>query len=174
MAMTKIVTSAFFLAALSCGTPTLAASDHIQAGSLTCDVSAGIGMIIGSKRSVDCIFTPSTAGGLEHYQGTITNFGLDVGALKQGSLIWLVYAPSKRGPGALQGDYAGAQADATFVVGLGANVLVGGFSRSIALQPVSIEGNQGFNIAVGIASLKLRYEPPAPAPSKTTTRHKSK
>ena len=38
-------------------------------------------------------------------------------------------------------------ASATVGVGLGANVLVGGSGNSIALQPVSIEGTTGLNVA---------------------------
>ena len=62
--------------------------------------------------------------------------------------------------GALAGAYAGATASATVGVGAGANVLVGGFNRSITLQPVSIEGNTGLNVAAGIGEITLHYEAP--------------
>ncbi len=38
---------------------------------------------------------------------------------------------------------------------LGANVLVGGSNRTIALQPVSVSGQVGINIALGVADLSL-------------------
>ena len=62
------------------------------------------------------------------------------------------------GPGALAGEYAGAQASVALGVGGGANVLLGGFHKSIALQPVSVEGQNGLNVAAGIAAMSLHYE----------------
>ena len=73
-------------------------------------------------------------------------------------IVWAVFAPTngmKRG--ALEGGYAGATASATAGVGVGANVLVGGFDRSITLQPVSIEGSTGLNVAAGIGAISLKY-----------------
>ena len=42
-------------------------------------------------------------------------------------------------------------------VGLGANVLIGGLDKSIALQPVSVEGSTGLNVAAGIGSISLKH-----------------
>ncbi len=61
--------------------------------------------------------------------------------------------------GALAGTYAGATAEATIAVGLGANVLVGGSNRTVALQPLSVTGQTGLNLAAGVASLTLRPGP---------------
>ena len=72
-------------------------------------------------------------------------------------MTWAVFAPGRINRGALAGSYGGASAQATIGVGLGANVLVGGFKRTIALQPLSIQGQKGLNIAAGIAGLSLRY-----------------
>ncbi len=44
----------------------------------------------------------------------------------------------------------------------GANVLVGGGDKSIALQPVSVEGESGFNLAAGVTTVTLEV---APAPA---------
>ena len=71
-------------------------------------------------------------------------------------MLWTVFAPGRAVRGALAGEYAGGSAEATVVGGLGANVLLGGSNRSIALQPVSVGGQTGFNLAVGIADLQLR------------------
>ncbi len=60
-------------------------------------------------------------------------------------------------PGSLAGNYGGVTAGATVGVGLGANVLVGGSNNSIALQPLSIEGNTGLNVAAGIADITLKF-----------------
>ena len=68
--------------------------------------------------------------------------------------------PPTCGRGALEGDYAGATASATVGVGLGANVLIGGLDKSIALQPLSVSGNTGLNIAAGVGVITLKYELP--------------
>ena len=92
----------------------------------------------------------------EHYTGTISKFGVDIGYTEGACWSGRVFAPtSDVRPGALQGDYAGATAQATVGVGVGANVLIGGLDKSIALQPLSVEGNKGLNVAAGIGSISL-------------------
>ena len=127
-----------------------------QAGTLNCDVSAGIGLIIGSRREVNCLFTPAYAAPPEQYVGAITKFGLDLGVTGGGQLVWAVHMSTTRRRGVLAGSYAGASAEASAIVGLGANLLVGGNDRSVALQPLSIQGQIGLNLAVGVANLALR------------------
>src|SRR5215207_2087590 len=123
-----------------------AQAQNVQAGTLVCDVSGGIGMIIASQRDMACTFTNSR-GEPEVYVGRIRRFGLDIGATAGGQIVWAVFAPSGRySRGALAGTYSGASAEATVVAGLGANVLVGGSNRSLALQPVSLQGQAGLNI----------------------------
>lgn len=141
-------------AALATAAP---AQERVQAGSLTCDVSAGIGLIIGSQRLVYCTFTPAVPGPIETYTGSITRIGLDLGITTGGVMIWVVYAPTIRPIGALAGEYAGASAEASVFAGLGANVLVGGSGATVALQPVSVQGQTGVNLAAGIAGLELRF-----------------
>lgn len=148
-----ITSAAFVLAAL---TGAAQAQERVQAGSLTCDVSAGIGLIIGSQRNVSCTFTPSTPGPIEYYTGTISKLGVDVGVTTGGVMVWLVWAPTDRPVGALAGTYAGGAAEASLVAGIGANALVGGSNRTIALQPFSVQGQVGLNIAAGVAGLDLR------------------
>jgi hypothetical protein len=133
------------------------AQERVQAGSLTCDVSAGIGLIIGSQRNVSCTFTPAQPGPIEYYTGTISKLGVDIGVTTGGVMVWAVWAPTNRPVGALAGTYAGAAAEASVVAGLGANALVGGNNRTIALQPFSIQGQVGLNIAAGVAGLSLSY-----------------
>jgi len=141
-----------FVAAISCA----AAQDRVKAGTLVCDVSGGIGMIIASNKAVQCQFNPDMPGPPEIYYGSISKFGLDIGATSAGQMVWAVFAPSSFGHGALAGNYAGATAEATVAVGLGANALVGGSSRTVALQPLSVTGQTGLNLAAGVASLELR------------------
>jgi uncharacterized protein DUF992 len=132
------------------------AQGRAKVGTLTCDISAGIGMIIGSQKQVQCLFTPSEPGPREVYVGSIRKFGLDIGATTGGEMVWTVYAPTTGRIAALAGNYAGATAEATVGAGLGANVLVGGSDRTIALQPVSVQGQTGLNVAAGVADLELR------------------
>lgn len=153
MLRTFITASALALALAG----TVQAQERVAAGSLTCDVSAGIGLIIGSQRNVSCTFTPSTPGPIEYYTGTISKLGVDIGVTTGGVMVWAVYAPTNRPAGALAGTYAGAAAEASVIAGLGANALVGGSNRTIALQPFSVQGQVGLNIAAGVAGLNLSY-----------------
>jgi Protein of unknown function (DUF992) len=128
-----------------------------QAGTLNCDVSGGIGFVVGSQREVNCLFTPNYPAPPEQYIGTITKMGLDVGFTGGGQLVWSVLQSTSRRRGAIAGNYAGASAEATVGAGLGANVLVGGSDRSVALQPLSVQGQVGLNIAAGIAEIALQF-----------------
>lgn len=131
--------------------------ERVQAGVLNCDVSGGLGLIIGSQKEVTCQFVPADNNSpRELYVGVINKFGLDIGATAQGQMVWNVFAPTSRPVAALAGDYVGAGAEATVAVGLGANVLIGGNNRTVALQPVSIQGQTGLNIAAGVTELRLR------------------
>ena len=129
----------------------------VKVGVLTCAVEPGWGKIIASNKELNCNYVPNGGQG-EPYFGSITKVGVDIGYTSGGTMIWNVVAPaSDLGPGALEGKYAGATAQATVGIGLGANVLLGGFDKSIALQPVSIEGSTGLNIAAGIGAINLRH-----------------
>jgi hypothetical protein len=140
-------------------------SAAVRAGYLTCHVSSGWGLIFGSSRSLNCSYAMQP-GYTEFYTGSITKFGADIGYLSSAVMIWAVLAPTTNlGQGALAGTYAGATASAAVGVGAGANVLIGGFNHSIALQPVSIEGQNGLNVAAGVAALSLKFNTNKPAKS---------
>jgi hypothetical protein len=71
-------------------------------------------------------------------------------------LLWGVIAVARGLPaGALAGTYAGVGANASFGVGAGANILVGGTGRAFSLQPLSVQGQTGVNIAGGITTVTL-------------------
>jgi hypothetical protein len=139
------------------GTP--AQAEDVSVGVMTCDTASGFGYILGSSRDLDCTFFP--ASGLpEHYAGTMSKFGVDIGYLQRATMVWTVIAPTLAlPPGSLTGTYGGATASVTVGVGVGANVLVGGSSNTISLQPVSIEGGIGLNVAGGFASMSLSFQP---------------
>jgi hypothetical protein len=146
----------------------LAAPAHAQGGNrvgtLSCSVASGWGFVFGSSKGLRCTFAPAP-GRAEYYSGTINKFGVDIGYTRGGVLVWAVFAPTANlGPGALKGNYVGATGSATVGVGAGANVLVGGSNSTISLQPVSIEGNTGLNVAAGIGSISLRFQPQTARP----------
>jgi Protein of unknown function (DUF992) len=130
----------------------------VKTGYLTCNEAGGWGLILGSSHGVHCTYT-SNKHRTEYYTGTISKFGADIGYLRSAVILWAVAAPTMDlGAGALAGEYAGAQASVAVGVGGGANVLLGGFHKSIGLQPVSVEGQNGLNVAAGIAAMSLHYE----------------
>ena len=135
------------------------AGPGVAVGALSCNVSSGWGFVFGSSRDLNCVLT-GTNGVSEQYIGKITKFGADIGYTQGGVIIWTVFAPQGNlQPGALTGAYAGGTASATVGVGLGASALIGGSGNTIALQPLSIEGNTGLNVAAGLAALTLTYHP---------------
>jgi hypothetical protein len=135
------------------------AAPGVAVGALSCHVSSGWGFIFGSSRDLNCVLT-GTNGVSEQYTGQITKFGADIGYTQAGVIVWTVFAPQGNlQPGALTGAYAGGTASATVGIGVGANALVGGSNNTIALQPLSIEGNTGLNVAAGLAALTLSYHP---------------
>ncbi len=156
--------------ALALGTAFLAKaasadSDGVKVGTLTCHVGPGWGYIIGSSKDMLCEYN-GVSGMTDHYVGTLSKFGVDIGYTRSAELVWAVVAPAVDvGPGALQGDYVGATASATVIDGVGAHALVGGLDRSIALQPVSVEGNSGYiDVAAGVGEMHLTEAAPPPAP----------
>jgi hypothetical protein len=129
---------------------------RVQVGILECRGAASIGFVVGSVTNLGCVLR---ADGMpeDRYVATIRKVGLDLGITQETALAWGVYAPVARlGPGDLSGDYVGAQGSASVGVGLGGNVLVGGSANSIALQPLSVQGQVGLNVAAGLESLELR------------------
>jgi hypothetical protein len=129
---------------------------RVQVGMLECRGGASIGFIVGSVTNLGCVLR-ATGQPDAYYVATIRKVGIDIGITEESSLAWGVFAPVNRfGPGDLAGDYVGADASATLGVGFGGNVLIGGSNNSIALQPLSVQGQVGIGIAAGLASLELR------------------
>jgi hypothetical protein len=131
-----------------------AAHADTKVGTLTCDESGGWGLILGSSRALHCTFESGDKS--ERYDGKITKVGVDIGYKGSGVILWGVVAPTSTvAPGALAGSYGGATASATAGVGAGAHALVGGSDHHFTLQPLSIEGSTGLNVAAGVAGLTL-------------------
>ena len=128
----------------------------VRVGTLRCDVSGSSGFIFGSSREITCDYT-NVNGRHERYTGEISRYGVDLGFTRSAVMLWGVLAPTTDvQPGVLAGTFAGISGGVTAGVGVGANVLVGGSNRSIQLQPLSIEGNTGLNIALGVSEMRLQ------------------
>lgn len=141
---------------LALGTP--AQAQDMRVGVMTCNMASGFGYVLGSSRDLHCTFVPA-AGSPEHYAGSISKFGLDIGYVQDAVIVWTVVAPTVAlPPGSLTGTYGGATASVTIGVGGGANVLVGGSNDTISLQPVSIEGGTGLNVSGGVAAMSLTFQ----------------
>jgi hypothetical protein len=144
---------------LICGDCSAASAQRrLEVGTLSCRLGPSVGLILGSRQRMRCRFVSFLDRSVEHYQGTVTKFGLDLGMTVGGVMQWRVIARSRRvGRGALAGHFVGASASVAAGVGVGAKVLVGGSRRTTVLQPLSVSGRVGINLAAGVAGLTLRF-----------------
>jgi hypothetical protein len=130
-------------------------ADIAKIGILSCNVSKGVGEILARKQSLTCQFKPD-GGQPETYVGNIDEYGIEIGKVDQGHLIWGVASAMRGVPqGALAGKYVGVGAGAALGVGIGANALVGGNNQAFSLQPLSVDGETGINIATGVIRVTL-------------------
>lgn len=131
------------------------APSRTEVGVLTCKGADSVSFIVGSHRALDCTFKSRT-GRVSSYQGLIRRWGVDIGVTGSNMLVWTVFAPTRAvAPADLDGRYVGVSGSVAVVVGGAANVLLGGSDRTIALQPLSLEGQTGVNLALGVGSLEL-------------------
>ena len=132
----------------------------VVAGTLTCEGQGAVGLILGSKENLVCTYNPAGSGPKHRFTGSTTRIGLDVGVRGKSVMIWTVLGSTTQLPGErLGGSFAGVSADIAAGLGVGANVLVGGNNKSVVLQPVSVKGEVGLNIAVGVSGLTLQPLP---------------
>ena len=133
-----------------------AQAPKVRAGTLTCQGSGSVGLIIGSQEKLNCTYQPTGSAKLRKYRGTVTRFGLDIGVKGKSVIIWTVLGSTTALRGeVLAGTYVGAAADASLGLGAGAKVLVGGSDKSVILQPLSVQAQTGINLAVGVSGLEL-------------------
>ena len=132
------------------------AAPPVRAGILQCQGGQNVGFVVGSVTSLECVFR-SEGRRPEPYIAKVQRIGLDLGVTEQTQLSWAVSAPNTRlGRGELAGSYGGVGANASIGIGGGGNFLVGGPANAYALQPVSLQGQTGLNVAAGIAGLELQ------------------
>lgn len=129
-------------------------SRWLKLGTLTCHAKTGIGLILGSYKTAECIYE-GVDGEEMFYDAEFTRLGVDIGITNAQTIVWVVLAPGRRVDYSLEGTYVGASAEATVIAGAAANVLFGGFENSFALQPLSVGAQAGLNIAAGLTSVKL-------------------
>jgi hypothetical protein len=144
--------------------PGAALSQSLKVGVLQCHLSGGVGMILMMNQALDCVFRSQSGGPTSHYIGRLTNVGANIGISGPGRMVWGVLAATNLAPGALAGDFVGAQGSVAVGAGAGGAVLVGGSNRSISLQPISVSVGSGLNLSAGIGSLNLQYMPVTPSP----------
>ena len=144
-----------FLAVLF-GAATAQARPPFRVGGLTCSTGPRVGLVLGSRQDMRCVFVASATGQQYVYTGTIRRLGVDIGVTRGGRLFWAVFARNSQiGRGTLRGSYVGASGNVAIGLGLGAKVLIGGSRRTITLQPLSVEGQIGINLALGVANLNF-------------------
>ena len=155
--MSKATAFIFFVFMFIFVTLDFARAQTIRTGGLTCSTGPRVGLVVGSRQALSCVFRSNTTGKQYAYTGRMSRLGLDLGITGGGTLFWAVFAPTSRiSRSSLVGSYVGASGNAALGVGLGANVLVGGSHRTISLQPLSVEGQIGINLALGVSRLTLR------------------
>ena len=145
-----------FLAVLF-GPATAQAQMPLRFGGLTCSTGPRVGLVLGSRQDMRCVFVANATGQQYVYTGTIRRLGVDIGVTRGGTLFWAVFARNSQiGRGTLRGSYVGASGNVAVGLGLGAKVLIGGLRRTITLQPLSVGGQIGLNLALGVTELRLR------------------
>lgn len=146
------------------------AQQRMQVGVLQCRGGQNVGFVVGSVTSLDCVFQ-GEGRRPQGYVATVKRFGVDLGFTQQTQFSWAAYGPTDRiGRGGLSGNYGGVGANASVGVGFGGNFLLGGPSNAYALQPVSVQGQTGLNVAAGIADIELR--PVGPIRGRHYRRHR--
>jgi Protein of unknown function (DUF992) len=151
----RLSTLGIAIAALVLPIASANAMPPVRAGILQCEGGQNVGFVVGSATSLECVFQ-SEGGRPEPYIATLHRLGLDLGVTQQTKLTWAVNAPTGRvGHGALAGNYGGIGANASVGLGGGGNFLVGGPANAYALQPLSVQGQTGLNVAAGVASMEL-------------------
>jgi len=130
----------------------------VKVGTLRCNEASGWGFVFGSSHDLKCVFNTFEKGEKPtRFTGKIKKFGVDVGYQSNAVILWAVASTTdKIRPGDLAGSYYGATAEAAWAAGLGANILVGGSKKGIALQPISVEGLAGANVAAGVEEIELK------------------
>jgi Protein of unknown function (DUF992) len=133
------------------------ANSRIYIGSLTCNIEGGTGYILGSSKSMDCVFLGKDGISTAQYSGTINKVGVDIGYTKAVHTIWRVYSlGSERAATSLSGTYVGEQGTAAAGSQAGGNWLYGGPNAEIGMIASGIVQDAGYNLAMGIGAMSIK------------------
>jgi hypothetical protein len=151
----RLSTLAIATAALVASFASANALPAVRAGVLQCQGGQNVSFVVGSVTNLECVFQ-SEGRRPEPYVATVHRFGVDLGFTDQTQFSWAVDAPTDRlGRGELAGNYSGVGANASVGLGFGGNFLVGGAENAYGLQPISLQGQTGLNVAAGVAGVEL-------------------
>lgn len=160
MRLSKMIGLAAVALSASVATANAQQPGQVQVGVLECRGGQNVGYVLGSTAHLNCVFQ-SAGGRAEGYVANIRRFGLDLGFTENTTVQWAIYAPTTRVPrGGLAGSYGGVGTNASVGVGFGGNFVVGGPNNLYGLQPVSVQGQTGLNVASGIVQLELESTGP--------------
>ena len=156
--LSKLFRSAMLSAfVVTAAMPAFAQTQRVRVGGLTCVAGPRAGLVLGSRRDLQCVFRSDIMGQQYAYAGKIRRIGLDAGITRGGRLYWAVFAPTMHvGRSTLRGSYQGASGNVALGVGVGAKVLIGGSRRTVSLQALTVEGQIGINLALGVTNLSLQ------------------
>ncbi|MBL6654262.1 MAG: DUF992 domain-containing protein [Reyranella sp.] len=137
------------------------ANSRIYIGSLSCSVGGSTGYVLGSQKSLDCVFLNKEGSESAQYSGTIDKVGIDIGYTRAVHTIWRVYSlGSMRGVNDLSGTYVGEQG--TVAAGgqqAGGNWIYGGPNAEIGMVASGITKDAGYNLATGVAAMTIKLRP---------------
>ena len=131
-----------------------AQANGVKLGTLTCQIEGGPGLLIGSVRQGECVYR-NNQGHTKKYNAELSRLGVDIGVTGNKTLVWAVFGVDGASNLGLKGTYTGVNAEASLVVGVGVNALIGGFKSGIVLNPVSVTAQTGINVAAGVTTLRL-------------------
>ena len=163
--MRRLISTVLGLAAAALSTAALAQNpEGVNVGSLQCRVAGGMGFVFGSSKDMDCLLRAARRQSASAMSAPSTSTASTSASPRKRRWSGWCSRRARSAKGALAGDYGGATASAAVGAGVGANVLVGGSSKQITLQPVSVEGSAGLNVAAGVAAVTLKPAQPAKWP----------
>ena len=135
------------------------ANSRIYIGSLTCNVGGSTGYVLGSAKSLDCVFLSRDGVSSAHYTGTIDKVGIDIGYTRAVHTIWRVYSlGSDRGVTQIAGTYVGEQGTVAAGSQAGGNWIYGGPNAEIGMVSSGVIKDAGYNLATGVAAMTIRLK----------------
>ena len=159
-----MVVMVLFCATMLSTSPLYAGEEGVKVCSLEIRATPGTryNLIIRSAVDVEAVFT-DMKGNKEYYIGEMgQKLGIDLSHKTDEELGYLVFSVAsdyKHGSYAMQGKYFGSKASAAVGVGIGAQVLIGGFEKSFTLQPIAVGGVEGIGASYGMGYLYLQKDP---------------